>query len=348
MDIERLTEQEYRAALFTLRYLRERERMSEAEYNARLTELDNAYINGVEDDLENPDPIYRQYKMEQYARMEEAQRKMREAISQKENFGVKLEGPGSTGDYSIARMKNGTVAQRMVVSPLEARLLAAEILSKVKPIKRRKKEMTCDLCKVDKNESMIGIGVPGGHYGKICTECALKVRESVEVREAYVHEEARRSIQESEPNVEEGRCCVCGYTGKAKRFWHHPSKFALLCPDCLNAISDICREKSPAESVKDFEREYKVATERWRNLKAECNTLRNRLQMREDQLNHYRDHAKRCLQELETKGEIIKLLREEPDTDREPMALYVAKRVCWAAAGIVIYEIICGIFKAFA
>lgn len=117
----------------------ERKGMSEAEYNARLIELDNAYINGVEDDLANHDPISRKYKMGQYARMEEAQRKMREAINQKENFGVKLEGPGCNGDYAIVRMTYGTVKQRIVVSPLEARLLAAEILSKVKPIKRRKK-----------------------------------------------------------------------------------------------------------------------------------------------------------------------------------------------------------------
>lgn len=142
MDIERLTEQEYNAALSTLRYLREKEGMPEAEYNARLVELDSAYIDGVV----NHDPISkenrgggRQYKMEQYARMEEAQRKMREAINQKENFGVRLEGPGCNGDYSIVRMTYGTVKQRIVVSPLEARLLAAEILSKVKPIKRRKK-----------------------------------------------------------------------------------------------------------------------------------------------------------------------------------------------------------------
>ena len=46
---------------------------------------------------------------------------------------------GDTGDYVIARMENGVTMQKIILSPLEARLLAAEILSKVKPIKRKKK-----------------------------------------------------------------------------------------------------------------------------------------------------------------------------------------------------------------
>lgn len=207
--------------------------------------------------------------------------------------------------------------------------------------------MICDLCKVNKNEDMIGIGVPGESYGKICAECASKVRKAVEIREAYVHEEARRSIYESEPNVENGHCCVCGYTGKAKRFWYHPHKFALICPDCLNAISAKCREKSPAESVEDFKREYEVSTKSYRNLKAECNTLRNRLQMREKQLDEYRDHARKYLREIATKDEIIKSLKEKPEKDHKFICTFMSY-LGWLMIGFGVCGIISEIVKAFA
>ena len=66
-------------------------------------------------------------------------RRMREAIVKRDRFGVKLLEKGDTGDYVIARMENGVTMQKIILSPLEARLLASEILSKVKPIKRKKK-----------------------------------------------------------------------------------------------------------------------------------------------------------------------------------------------------------------
>lgn len=110
--------------------------MTEAEYNARLAELDEAYISGLEEERGYGN---RQYKMQQFERMEEAQRRMREAIGKRDRFGVKLMEKGNTGDYVIARMENGVTMQKIILSPLEARLLAAEILSKVKPIKRKKK-----------------------------------------------------------------------------------------------------------------------------------------------------------------------------------------------------------------
>lgn len=109
--------------------------MTEAEYNARLAELDDAYISGLEGERGYGN---RQYKMQQFERMEEAQRRMREAINKIDRFGVKLMEKGNTGDYVIARMENGVTMQKIILSPLEARLLAAEILSKVKPIKRKK------------------------------------------------------------------------------------------------------------------------------------------------------------------------------------------------------------------
>lgn len=110
--------------------------MTEAEYNARLAELDEAYITGLEEERGYGN---RQYKMQQFERMEEAQRRMREAIGKRDRFGVKLLEKGDTGDYVIARMENGVTMQKIILSPLEARLLASEILSKVKPIKRKKK-----------------------------------------------------------------------------------------------------------------------------------------------------------------------------------------------------------------
>lgn len=121
--------------------------MTEAEYNARLSELDEAYITGLEEERGYGN---RQYKMQQFERMEEAQRRMREAIGKRDRFGVKLMEKGDTGDYVIARMENGVTMQKIILSPLEARLLAAEILSKVKPIKRKKeKVMECQVNKPD-------------------------------------------------------------------------------------------------------------------------------------------------------------------------------------------------------
>lgn len=109
--------------------------LTEAEYNARLAELDDAYITGLEEDRGYGN---RQYRMQQFERMEEAQRRMREAIGKRDRFGVKLLEKGDTGDYVIARMENGVTMQKIILSPLEARLLASEILSKVKPIRERK------------------------------------------------------------------------------------------------------------------------------------------------------------------------------------------------------------------
>ena len=136
MDIVRLTEQEYRAARDSLDLQRKNGEIREAEYNARLAELDEAYITGLEEERGYGN---RQYRMQQFERMEEAQRRMREAIGKRDRFGVKLLEKGSTGDYVIARMENVVTMQKIILSPLEARLLAAEILSKVKPIKRKKK-----------------------------------------------------------------------------------------------------------------------------------------------------------------------------------------------------------------
>lgn len=136
MDIVRLTEQEYRAARDSLDLQRKNGEIREAEYNARLSELDEAYITGLEEERGYGN---RQYRMQQFERMEEAQRRMREAIGKRDRFGVKLLEKGDTGDYVIARMENGVTTQKIILSPLEARLLAAEILSKVKPIKRKKK-----------------------------------------------------------------------------------------------------------------------------------------------------------------------------------------------------------------
>lgn len=136
MDIVRLTEQEYRAARGSLDLQRKNGEIREAEYNARLSELDEAYITGLEEERGYGN---RQYRMQQFERMEEAQRRMREAIGKRDRFGVKLLEKGDTGDYVIARMENGVTMQKIILSPLEARLLASEILSKVKPIKRKKK-----------------------------------------------------------------------------------------------------------------------------------------------------------------------------------------------------------------
>lgn len=133
-----ISDTEYGAARATLEHHRAKGRLTEAEYNARLSELDEAYITGLEEEEERGYGN-RQYRMQQFERMEEAQRRMREAIGKRDRFGVKLMEKGDTGDYVIARMENGVTMQKIILSPLEARLLAAEILSKVKPIKRKKK-----------------------------------------------------------------------------------------------------------------------------------------------------------------------------------------------------------------
>lgn len=131
-----ISDTEYGAARATLEHHRAKGWMTEAEYNARLAELDDAYISGLEEERGYGN---RQYKMQQFERMEEAQRRMHEAINKRDRFGVKLMEKGNTGDYVIARMENGVTMQKIILSPLEARLLASEILSKVKPIKRKKK-----------------------------------------------------------------------------------------------------------------------------------------------------------------------------------------------------------------
>lgn len=131
-----ISDTEYSAARAILEHHRAEGRMTEAGYNARLAELDDAYISGLEEERGYGN---RQYKMQQFERMEEAQRRMREAVNKRDRFGVKLMEKGNTGDYVIARMENGVTMQKIILSPLEARLLAAEILSKVKPIKRKKK-----------------------------------------------------------------------------------------------------------------------------------------------------------------------------------------------------------------
>lgn len=131
-----ISDTEYSAARATLEHHRAKGWMTEAEYNARLAELDDAYISGLEEERGYGN---RQYKMQQFERMEEAQRRMREAINKRDRFGVKLMEKGNTGDYVIARTENGVTMQKIILSPLEARLLASEILSKVKPIKRKKK-----------------------------------------------------------------------------------------------------------------------------------------------------------------------------------------------------------------
>ena len=113
-----ISDTEYGAARATLEHHRVKGWLTEAEYNARLAELDEAYITGLEEERGYGN---RQYRMQQFERMEEAQRRMREAIGKRDRFGVKLLEKGDTGDYVIAR------------------LLASEILSKVKPIKRKKK-----------------------------------------------------------------------------------------------------------------------------------------------------------------------------------------------------------------
>ena len=132
-----ISDTEYGAARATLEHHRVKGWLTEAEYNARLAELDEAYITGLEE--EERGYGNRQYRMQQFERMEEAQRRMREAIGKRDRFGVKLLEKGDTGDYVIARMENGVTMQKIILSPLEARLLASEILSKVKPIKRKKK-----------------------------------------------------------------------------------------------------------------------------------------------------------------------------------------------------------------
>lgn len=132
-----MSDTEYGAARATLEHHRVKGWLTEAEYNARLAELDEAYITGLEE--EERGYGNRQYRMQQFERMEEAQRRMREAIDKRDRFGVKLLEKGDTGDYVIARMENGVAMQKIILSPLEARLLASEILSKVKPIKRKKK-----------------------------------------------------------------------------------------------------------------------------------------------------------------------------------------------------------------
>ena len=127
---------EYGAARATLEHHRVKGWLTEAEYNARLAELDEAYITGLEEELGYGN---RQYRMQQFERMEEEQRRMREAIDKRDRFGVKLMEKGDTGDYVIARMENGVTMQKIILSPFEALLLAAEIVSKVQPIKRKKK-----------------------------------------------------------------------------------------------------------------------------------------------------------------------------------------------------------------
>lgn len=124
-----ISDTEYGAARATLEHHRVKGWLTEAEYNARLAELDEAYITGLEEERGYGN---RQYRMQQFERMEEA-------IGKRDRFGVKLMEKGDTGDYVIARMENGVTMQKIILSPLEARLLAAEILSKVKPIKRKKK-----------------------------------------------------------------------------------------------------------------------------------------------------------------------------------------------------------------
>lgn len=129
-----ISDTEYGAARATLEHHRVKGWLTEAGYNARLAELDEAYITGLEEERGYGN---RQYRMQQFERMEEAQRRMREAINKRDRFGVKLMEKGNTGDYVIARMENGVAMQKIILSPLEARLLASEILSKVKPIKRK-------------------------------------------------------------------------------------------------------------------------------------------------------------------------------------------------------------------
>lgn len=131
-----ISDTEYGAARAALERHRVKGRLTGAEYDARLAELDEAYITGLEEERGYGN---RQYRMRQFERMEEAQRRMREAIGKRDRFGVRLMEKGDTGDYVIARMENGVTMRKIVLSPLEARLLASEILSKVKPIKRKKK-----------------------------------------------------------------------------------------------------------------------------------------------------------------------------------------------------------------
>lgn len=131
-----ISDTEYGAARAAPEHHRVKGRLTGAEYNARLAELDDACISGLEEERGYGN---RQYRMRQFERMEEAQRRMREATGKRDRFGVKLMEKGDTGDYVIARMENGVTMRKIILSPLEARLPAAEILSKVKPIKRKKK-----------------------------------------------------------------------------------------------------------------------------------------------------------------------------------------------------------------
>lgn len=76
-----ISDTEYGAARATLEHHRVKGWLTEAEYNARLAELDDAYITGLEEDRGYGN---RQYRMQQFERMEEAQRRMREAIGKRE------------------------------------------------------------------------------------------------------------------------------------------------------------------------------------------------------------------------------------------------------------------------
>ena len=131
-----ISDTEYGAARAALEHHRVKGRLTGAEYNARPAEPDDACITGPEEDRGYGN---RQYRMRQFERMEEAQRRMREAIVKRDRSGVKLLEKGDTGDYVIARMENGVTMRQIILSPLEARLPASGILSKVKPIKRKKK-----------------------------------------------------------------------------------------------------------------------------------------------------------------------------------------------------------------
>lgn len=82
-----ISDTEYGAARATLEHHRVKGWLTEAEYNARLAELDEAYITGLEEERGYGN---RQYRMQQFERMEEAQRRMREAIGKRDCFGVKL------------------------------------------------------------------------------------------------------------------------------------------------------------------------------------------------------------------------------------------------------------------
>lgn len=75
-----ISDTEYGAARATLEHHRVKGWLTEAEYNARLAELDEAYITGLEEERGYGN---RQYRMQQFERMEEAQRRMREATGKR-------------------------------------------------------------------------------------------------------------------------------------------------------------------------------------------------------------------------------------------------------------------------